>query len=157
MGYDKQSDNVKVVNINDNDEKVYFSEEAINGNKAYKQSILEIEEELMPEAANLGKSSTDDYTLTVNNLLSTSDGILGWESYSEIISISNITSTPQYISHSGNYIVRDKATSEADNADATISIYSSTGENKNLVIYFIVGIGLVVVSAGIFVIKKFVI
>ena len=105
----------------------------------------------------LGKSSTDDYTLTVNNLLSTSDGILGWESYSEIIGISNITLTPQYICHSGNYIARDKATSEADNVDATISIYSSTGENKNLIIYFMVGTGLLVISVGIFIIKKFVI
>ena len=157
VGYDEQSDNVEIINLNSEDKEKYFSEDAINGNEAYKQSILKIKEELMPEAANLGKSSTDDYNLTVNNLLSTSDGILGWESYSEIIGISNITLTPQYISHSGNYIARDKATSEADNADATISIYSSTGENKNLIIYFVVGTGLVIISVGIFVIKKFVI
>lgn len=157
VGYDEQSENVRIINLNNDEKQKYFSNEAINGNKAYKQSILAIDEELWPEAANLGKSSTDDYTLTVNNLLSTSDGILGWESYSEIIGISNITLTPQYICHSGNYIARDKATSEADNADATISIYSSTGENKNLIIYFMVGTGLLVISVGIFVIKKFVI
>lgn len=159
VGYDKQSNNVEIINLDSIDENMYFSEEAINGNKAYKRSILEMKDDdwLMPEAADPEHSSTGEYTLTVNNLLSTSDGILGWENYSEIIGISNITLTPQYICHSGNYIARDKATSEADNADATISIYSSTGENKNLIIYFMVGTGLLVTLVGIFIIKKFVI
>ena len=159
VGYDKQSNNVEIINLDSIDENMYFSEEAINGNKAYKRSILEMKDDdwLMPEAADPEHSSTGEYTLTVNNLLSTSDGILGWENYSEIIGISNITLTPQYICHSGNYIARDKATSEADNADATISIYSSTGENKNLIIYFMVGTGLLVTLVGILIIKKFVI
>ena len=111
----------------------------------------------MPEVANEGKSRTDEFEFTVSNLLSTSDEILGWESYSEIIGIRNITLTPQSICHSGSYIVRDMETSEADDASAIVSLYTSTGENKNLIIYFMVGTGLLVISVGIFVIKKFVI
>ena len=48
-------------------------------------------------------------------------------------------------------------TSEADDASAIVSLDTSTGENKNLIIYFMVGTGLLVISVGIFIIKKFVV
>ena len=153
--YEGQDDNDIFLKDIENEE--YFGKDVINANKNYKQSIINIEQDLMPEVANEGKSRTDEFEFTVSNLLSTSDEILGWESYSEIIGIRNITLTPQSICHSGSYIVRDMETSEADDASAIVSLYTSTGENKNLIIYFMVGTGLLVISVGIFIIKKFVI
>ena len=153
--YEGQDDNDIFLKDIENEE--YFGKDVINANKNYKQSIINIEQDLMPEVANEGKSRTDEFEFTVSNLLSTSDEILGWESYSEIIGIRNITLTPQSICHSGSYIVRDMETSEADDASAIVSLYTSTGENKNLIIYFMVGTGLLVISVGIFIIKKFVV
>ena len=83
--------------------------------------------------------------------------MLGWESYSEIIGIKNITLTPQYLSHSGSYVVGDDETFEADTANATISIITSTGENRNMIIYFITGGVLLIFAIGVVLIKKFVI
>ena len=156
--YENQSENVKV--LNDTEKNNYFSAEVSNKNKNYKQTVFITDKALLPEAAtpdDLSKSRTDEYEFTVNNLLSTSDGALGWESYAEIIGITNITLTPQSVSKSGNYVVGDNSTKEADTAEATISIYSSTGENRNLVIYYVTGGALLIIAVGIVLIKKFVI
>ena len=152
--YDNQSENVIFYRGEKTD---YFSEEVINANKNYKQEIFMPDVGLLPECYDRERSSTEEYEFTVNNLLSNSDGILGWESYSEIIGISNITLTPQYECRSGSYIVGNKDTQEADTANATISIYTSTGENKNLIIYYILGASLIIVACGVILIKKFVI
>ena len=160
--YEKRSDNVinSTIALKDEDKNKYFTSDAIEGNKNYKQTVLQTNKILLPEAVDpndLSKSSTDEYEFTVNNLLSTSDGILGWESYSEIIGISNITLTSQSKSQSGNFIVGDRSTLEADTANATISIYSSTGENKNMIIYYVVGGSLLIIALGVVLIRKFVI
>lgn len=152
--YDNQSENVIFYRGEKTD---YFSEEVINANKNYKQEIFMPDVGLLPECYDRERSSTEEYEFTVNNLLSNSDGILGWESYSEIIGISNITLTPQYECRSGSYIVGNKDTQEADTANATISIYPSTGQNKNLMIYCIIGGALIIVACGVILIKKFVI
>ena len=152
--YDNQSENVIFYRGEKTD---YFSEEVINANKNYKQEIFMPDVGLLPECYDRERSSTEEYEFTVNNLLSNSDGILGWESYSEIIGISNITLTPQYECRSGSYIVGNKDTQEADTANATVSIYASTGLNKNLIIYCISGGALIIVACGVILIKKFVI
>ena len=156
--YENQSENVKV--LNDTEKDNYFLTDVSNKNKNYKQTVFITDKALLPEAAtpdDLSRSRTDEYEFTVNNLLSTSDGALGWESYAEIIGITNITLTPQSVSKSGNYVVGDNSTKEADTAEATISIYSSTGENRNLVIYYVIGGALLIIAVGIVLIKKFVI
>ena len=152
--YDYQSENV---NLYTGEKTNYFSGEVINENKNYKQEIFQPESELYPECYDKERSSTEEYEFRINNLLSNSDGILGWESYSEIIGISNITLTPQYQCHPGNYIVGNEDTQEADTANATVSILTSTGLNKNLIIYCILGAGLIIVACGVVLIKKFVI
>ena len=157
--YENQSENVT-----NNTEKLehpeeYFTQEVINGNKNYKQIVFKTDKELLPEAAtqgDLSKSSTDEYEFTINNLLASSDETLGWQSYSEIIGIKNVTLTPQSVSHSGNYIV-EQSNLEPDTAEATVSIYSSTGENKNLITYYILGGALIIIALGVVLIKKFVI
>ena len=153
--YVNQSENSET--LNDEKKKEYFSEDVIDKNKNYKQTILSPEKDLLPEVYDSTKSSTDEYEFTINNLLSTSDGILGWESYAEIIGIKNITLTPQSVSNAGNYVIEDKTTFEPDTANATISIYPSTGENKNLIIYYILGGALIIIALGVVLIKKFVI
>lgn len=152
--YDYQSENV---NLYTGEKTNYFSGEVINENKNYKQEIFKPESELYPECYDKDRSSTEEYEFRINNLLSNSDGILGWESYSEIIGISNKTLTPQYQCHPGNYIVGNEDTQEADTANATVSILTSTGLNKNLIIYCISGAGLIIVACGVVLIKKFVI
>ena len=154
--YDNQGDNVRVLNNDDINKTEYFSQEVLNKNKDYKQTIFEPNEVLFPEAYGKGKTSTADYEFTVNNLLSTSDGILGWESYSEIIGIRNVTLTPQSISRSGNFVVGDRSTIEPDSGNATVSIYSSTGENRDFTIYYIIGGSLLVIACGVILIKKIV-
>lgn len=134
----------------------YFSQEAIDENKDYKQIVFNPNQELYPLAYKPEQSSTEDYEFTVNNLLSSSDDALGWQSYAEIIGIKNITLTPQSVSHSGNYVV-EVSEKEPDTAEATISIYSSTGDNKNLIIYYVFGGALIIIALGIILIKKFVI
>ena len=134
----------------------YFSQEAIDENKNYKQIVFNPNQELYPLAYKPEQSSTEDYEFTVNNLLSSSDDALGWQSYAEIIGIKNITLTPQSVSHSGNYVV-EVSEMEPDTAEATISIYSSTGDNKNLIIYYVFGGALIIIALGIVLIKKFVI
>lgn len=150
--YDNQSENVKSATLSN--PGGYFYNEALEGNKNYKQTVFEPDEELYPEKAEIGKSSTDDYEFTVNNLLSSSDGILGWESHAEIIGIKNITLTPQSVSHFGNYVVGNKETFEPDTANATVAIYPSTGENKNMIIYYITGGALLTIALGVVLIKK---
>ena len=157
--YENQSENVtNNTEILEHPEE-YFTQEVINGNKNYKQIVFKTDKELLPEAAtqgDLSKSSTDEYEFTINNLLASSDETLGWQSYSEIIGIKNVTLTPQSVSHSGNYIV-EQSNLEPDTAEATISIYSSTGENKNLITYYILGGALIIIALGVVLIKKFVI
>lgn len=156
--YLNQGENVNSVKLNNEELKLYFDESVIQANKNYKQMIFSADDiELMPECYAPELSKTADYEFTINNLLSTSDGILGWQSYSEILGIKNITLTPQSVSKSGNYIVGNLDTKEADTANATISIYTSTGENKNIIIYYISGAALIIVACGLILIKKFVI
>ena len=153
--YVNQSENSET--LNDEKKKEYFSEVVIDKNKNYKQTILSPEKDLLPEVYDPANSSTDEYEFTINNILSNSDGILGWESYAEIIGIKNITLTPQSVCNSGNYVIEDKSTFESDTANATISIYPSTGENKNLIIYYVLGGVLIIIALGVVLIKKFVI
>ena len=153
--YVNQSENSET--LNDDKKKEYFSEVVIDKNKNYKQTILSPEKDLLPEVYDPANSSTDEYEFTINNILSNSDGILGWESYAEIIGIKNITLTPQSVCNSGNYVIEDKSTFESDTANATISIYPSTGENKNLIIYYVLGGVLIIIALGVVLIKKFVI
>ena len=152
--YEKQSDIVEYYTLKDEEKNIYFSQDVIDKNKNYKQTVLTPEKELSPEAFDPTKSSTEDYEFTVNNLLSSSDGILGWESHAEIIGIKNITLTPQSVSHSGNYVVGNKETFEPDTANATVAIYPSTGENKNMIIYYITGGALLTIALGVVLIKK---
>ena len=152
--YEYKSENVIEENISNKED--YFSTDALEKNKNYKQIIFKPETTLYPEAYNRGQSSTEEFEFTVNNLLSNSDGILGWESYSEIIGIKNITLTPQYECHSGNYEIGNQQTREPDTANATVTITPSTGENKNLMTYYIVGGALITISLGIILLKRFV-
>ena len=141
----------------------YYEDNIINKNKNYINQLLITEtQNLTPKAANTGKSE-GNYKITVSKLLpsTNSEENLGWESYSEIIGITNITYTPQYTSHMGSYVAGDTkaypvGTSEADNVDAVISITPPTGKNKNTVIYIVIGGALLVISAGVLIIKKFV-
>ena len=85
--------------------------------------------------------------------------MLGWESYSEIIGIRNITLTPQKYSKSGSYIVGETYGEhglEPDTANATISILTSTGENRNLIVYCVLGGALLIIGLGVILIKKYV-
>lgn len=140
----------------------YFAQGVINANSEYKDQLLVTSlEELSPQSAHPESSSTD-YTVTVNKLLSNLDDNLGWESYSEIIGLKNVTFTAQYSSHSGNYKAGDAVsysnggTSEADNADSIIAVTPSTGENRSYTIYIVAGAVLIVLAGGIVIIKKFV-
>ena len=144
----------KKTNLTEQQIKDYFAEEVINSNKNYTQAVFSPEEELYPKSAGIGNSSTQEYEFTVNNLLSTSDEILGWESYSEIIGISNRTLTPQSVCHTGSYIMGDISTLEADTASATVSIYSSTGENRNMFNYYLVGGTLLMTALGLLIIIR---
>ena len=117
---------------------------------------------MTPKVANTGKSE-GDYIVTVSKLLpsTNTEENLGWESYSEIIGMTNVTYTPQYTSHMGSYVAGDTkaypvGTSEADNVDAVISITPPTGKNKNTVIYIVAAGALIVIAAGVIIIKKFV-
>lgn len=130
-------------------------------NSAYVTQVLEIPSttvRLSPSYAGTGESSTS-YFVTVNKLLSNSSEDLGMETYSEIIGLTNVTFTPQYTSHSGNYKAGDSVsypagTSEADNAEAIMAITPSTGENRSNTIYIIAGLVLVVLAGGIIILKK---
>lgn len=141
----------------------YYEDDIINKNKDYTDQLLITEtQNLTPKVANTGKSE-GDYIVTVSKLLpsSNTEENLGWESYSEIIGMTNVTYTPQYTSHMGSYVAGDTkaypvGTSEADNADAVISITPPTGKNKNTVIYIVAAGALIVIAAGVIIIKKFV-
>ena len=114
----------------------------------------------MPTNAGTGNNKTS-YSVTVNKLISNLDDNLGWESYSEIIGLKNVTYTAQYASHSGNYKAGDteitpNTTSEPDNANATIAITPSTGADKSYTKYIIAGIALITLASGIIIIKKYV-
>ena len=142
------------------DRETYFEPDL--DNSEYKEQLLETletEVALSPVAANSGESSTT-YSVTVGKLLSTTEEDLGLETYSEIIGLKNVTFTPQYTSHSGNYKAGDfeaypTGTSEPDNADAIMAITPSTGENRSYTIYIIAGTVLIILAGGI-IIKKFV-
>lgn len=135
-------------------EEQYLSPEVIANNKKYQNKVLEMQEELTPKLANQENSDSKSYELTVNNLLSSSDDVLGWQSFSEIIGISNITKTPQSVSKSGNYMIGDKNTHERDDGSATITVYSSTGENRNNAKYIIISSICLILAVGIIIIKK---
>ena len=153
-----ENKSVTTVDLTESEKKDYFTDDAINENKNYEQTVFTTTKALLPVAAvteeNLHLTCTDEYEFTVNNLLSTSDEILGWISYAEVIGINNITLTPQSVSKSGNYIVGDDRTYEADTSKATISINPSTGENRNLIIYSIIAGTLVIVALGVIIFKK---
>ncbi len=159
--YENKSNNVEEFELTEDTKNKYFSQDVISENHNYKQKVFTTNKALKPVAAvteeHLDETCTDEYEFTVNNLLSTSDELLGWISYAEIIEIKNITLTPQSVSKSGNYVVGDDSTYEADTAKATISISPSTGENKNLIIYASIGGGLIIIALGVVLIKKFVI
>ena len=156
--YGKVSENAKdkFTTLAVEDKGKYFEPEVLEDNKEYNQTVLNTKEELFPESYGKGKSSTDDYEFTVNNLLSTSDGMLGWESHAEIIGLKNVSLTPQSVSHSGNYNVSTKEANEADNDYSTIIISSSTGENRDDFMYYAIASALLGVAIGIFFIKKYV-
>ena len=159
--YENQSNNVNEVELKEDEKNKYFSQGVISENTDYKQKVFTTDKALKPVAAvteeHLDETCTDEYEFTVNNLLSTSDESLGWISYAEIIGMKNITVTPQSVSKSGNYVVGNIDTYEADTAIATISISPSTGENKNLIIYATIGGGLIIIALGVVLIKRFVI
>lgn len=157
--YTASSENIKLAETFDRE--TYF--EPNLDNSEYKEQLLETlddEIELSSIYANSGESSTT-YSLTVSRLLSTDEDDLGLESYSEIIGFTNVTFTPQYSSHSGNYKAGDMetfpvGTSEPDNAYITMAVIPSTGENRSYTIYIIAGTMLIVLTGGIIIIKKFV-
>ena len=155
----------KEENYNNTKKEDYYTPDALDKNKGYKQKLLETknntEEKLVPEKANSGKSSVD-YGITVNKLLSNSMDDLGWQSYTEIIGIKNTTFSPQYDLTSGNYFVGDKAgeegtTSQADNDSSFMTISTPTGENRSTSVYLIAGAILVVIAGGIVFVKKVII
>ena len=144
------------------DRNKYFDPDDLNS--SYKEQLLEAANEtvnnLYPEGS--GRTSSTDYGLVINKLLSTDAEDLGWQTYSEIIGFKNVTFTPQWPDTpltSGNYKVGDTATptSEVDNADSTIAITPSTGADRSYTPYIVIGVSVVVILAGgIVLIKKFV-
>ena len=167
--YVANSENVKLSNNSNDYEDAgykkadYFDQnpDVRGNNEKYKnQLLIPNEEKLMPTNAGTGNNKTS-YSVTVNKLISNLDDNLGWESYSEIIGLKNVTYTAQYTSHSGNYKAGDteitpNTTSEPDNANATIAITPSTGADKSYTKYIIAGIALITLASGIIIIKKYV-
>lgn len=159
--YIDKSGNVRFGTADDYNKIDYFESGVIDYNSQYKDQLLVMsEEQLLPSRAGMGENKAN-YTVTVSRLLSNLDDDLGWESYSEIIGLKNLTFTAQYTSHSGNYKAGDEVryptgTSEDDNADSTIAITPSTGGNRSYTIYIVAGTVLIVLASGVIIIKKFV-
>ena len=140
----------------------YFVDGVINANKKYPSKLLipKTLKYLEPSSANPDDNSESEveYNITVSRLMpsSSTTSNLGWNSYSEILAITNKTFNPQYSSDSGSLVVDDTLTSEPDDDTAILTITPPTGKNKDYTVY-VVTIGmLVVVVAGVVVIKKFV-
>ena len=140
----------------------YFVDGVINANKKYPSKLLipKTLKYLEPSSANPDDNSESEveYNITVSRLMpsSSTTSNLGWNSYSEILAITNKTFNPQYSSDSGSLVVDDTLTSEPDDDTAILTITPPTGKNKDYTVY-VVTIGmLAVVVAGVVVIKKFV-
>ena len=136
--------------------QAYFSDDAYNNNKNYTAKLLETEQvKLYPEGS--GQTSSTDYGIVINKLLSTDAEDLGWQAYSEIIGFNNVTFTPQWEYISGNYNMATLSPDEGDDSNATIAITPSTGADRSYTPYIVIGVSVVVILVGgIILIKKFV-
>ena len=56
--------------------------------------------------------------------------------------------TPQSTSHFGSLEIKNPKTDEQDDANATIILTSSTGENRNLTIYYIIAGAFIILAIG---------
>ena len=140
----------------------YYAKEVIDANKKYPSKVL-IPKSLTylePKSANPDDNSKSEteYNITVSRLMpsSSTTSNLGWNSYSEILAITNKTFNPQYSSDSGSLVVDDTLTSEPDDDTAILTITPPTGKNKDYTVYVVIVGMLTVVVAGVVVIKKFV-
>ena len=141
----------------------YFGDGVIEDNKNYSDYLLITKkEDLVPKSVGKGQYESD-YLVSISRLLpnATTKDNLGWDSFSEIIGIKNVTYTPQYTNHMGSYIAGDRkpypdGTSEKDNADSTITITAPTGENRSYTMYIVSACALMIVGVGVVMIKKFV-
>lgn len=153
--YQILSNNIIVENL---DESIYLTEEAKTVNKNFDKKALVANEEgklLTPSVKAKDGSDRETYKITVSNLLSNSDTLYGWENYSEIVGIRNKTKTPQSTSHFGSLEIKNPETDEPDDANATIILTSTTGENRDLTIYYIiVGVFILLAIGATFILKK---
>lgn len=157
--YNISSDNITLENL---DENKYLTANAKLANKNIGKKVFVAKGEgekigklLTPSVKANDGSDRETYEITVSNLLSSGDELFGWENYSEIIGIRNKTKTPQSTSHFGSLEIKNPKTDEQDDANATIILTSTTGENRDLTIYYIITGVFVVLSIGlIFIIKK---
>ena len=164
--YKETSENAQESDEYTNDEgytkEDYYENNIIETNeKNYKNQLLITNgENLTPKRANTGTSESS-YTVSVSNLLPSvrREENLGWGSYSEVIAITNVTYTPQYKAHMGNYKAGDNisyptGTSEYDNGQGIITVTPPTGKNKSNTIYIVFAVSLIVIAFGILIIKK---
>lgn len=150
--YNISSDNITLENL---DENKYLTANAKLANKNIGKKVFVAKGEgekigklLTPSVKAQDGSDRETYEITVSNLLSNGDELFGWENYSEIIGIRNRTITPQSTSHFGSLEIKNPKTDEQDDANATIILTSSTGENRNLTIYYIIAGAFIILAIG---------
>lgn len=163
--YIGSSENVELTENYENSEgytkENYYEEGVLEHNKNYKTQLLKTEEQkLLPKSVDKEKSQCS-YRVLVNQLMPSANEVknLGWESYSEIIGIKNVTYLTQYTNHLGNYKVGDRqsyptGTSESDNGDTVIAITPPTGSDRSYTIYIEAILSLLLVCIGVVIIKK---